>query len=246
MRLEAYSNGFRQPEGEVASLMDSFNHADVSAILPWQDKLNDIVKVQQLLDVIDAHSDLSRIFSAFSNGLSTEAEKMLLDAAEEAKSCGDLSGFGRNMRIYYALAHLAEEEKRQYYTDLCYDAIRNNILDAALQHVKYDESLTACKSDVKIQLPLRVNWGGGWSDTPPYCLEHGGTVLNAAVLLDGRFPAEATVKKISAPKIILASGDSGAYQEFTDVADLQDVDNPLDPFALHKAALIACGIIPRE
>ena len=36
-----------------------------------------------------------------------------------------------------------------------------------------------------IALPLRVNFGGGWSDTPPYCNENGGTVLNAAVTLNG-------------------------------------------------------------
>lgn len=29
-----------------------------------------------------------------------------------------------------------------------------------------------------VKLPLRVNWGGGWSDTPPYCNENGGTVLS--------------------------------------------------------------------
>ena len=28
-----------------------------------------------------------------------------------------------------------------------------------------------------VQLPVRVNWGGGWTDTPPYCNEKGGIVL---------------------------------------------------------------------
>ena len=43
---------------------------------------------------------------------------------------------------------------------------------------------------------------------------------------------------------MLTSADSGAEQEFTDIRQLQDSSNPYDPFALHKAALIACGIIP--
>lgn len=95
-----------------------------------------------------------------------------------------------------------------------------------------------------VRLPVRVNWGGGWSDTPPYCMEHGGTVLNAAVKLDGQNPVEAVVKKIPGNQIVLASADSGAEQAFSEISQLQDSSNPYDPFALHKAALIACGIIP--
>ena len=44
----------------------------------------------------------------------------------------------------------------------------------------------------EVRLPLRVNWGGGWSDTPPYCNENGGTVLNAAILLNGEEMATLT------------------------------------------------------
>jgi fucokinase len=44
--------------------------------------------------------------------------------------------------------------------------------------------------------------------------------------------------------IILASTDSGAYREFTQLSELQDCSNPFDPFALHKAALLAFGVIP--
>ena len=75
-------------------------------------------------------------------------------------------------------------------------------------------------------------------------MEHGGTVLNAAVLLDGNYPIEAIARKIKGNRIVLASADSGAEQEFTDIKQLQDSSNPYDPFALHKAALIACGVIP--
>ena len=47
-----------------------------------------------------------------------------------------------------------------------------------------------------MELPLRVNWGGGWSDTPPYCNEHGGTVLNAAILLNGEKPVVVKLERI--------------------------------------------------
>lgn len=52
----------------------------------------------------------------------------------------------------------------------------------------YNEQARIVTDHHTVRLPLRVNWGGGWSDTPPYCNEKGGTVLNAAILLNGEKP----------------------------------------------------------
>lgn len=60
-----------------------------------------------------------------------------------------------------------------------------------------------------VNLPLRVNWGGGWSDTPPICCEMGGTVLNAAVSLNGELPVEVTLIKIPEKKIVFDRGIIG-------------------------------------
>jgi fucokinase len=109
-----------------------------------------------------------------------------------------------------------------------------------------DESLHIEKEEVMIRLPLRVNWGGGWSDTPPYCNECGGTVLNAAISLNGELPVEMRLRKLSEPHILLESTDIGTASIFTSINDLQDSHNPYDSFALHKSALIACGVIPME
>ena len=102
------------------------------------------------------------------------------------------------------------------------------------------------EEEVAVHLPLRVNWGGGWSDTPPYCNEKGGTVLNAAILLNGEYPVEVHVRRLPKPVVVLESADMGARGEFVSLPDLQECHNPYDPFVLHKAALIACGVIPRE
>ena len=53
-----------------------------------------------------------------------------------------------------------------------------------------------------------------------------------------------TVKRIDKPCIALASTDSGAYDEFTETGRLQNCRDPFDTYALHKAALLACGIVP--
>ena len=34
--------------------------------------------------------------------------------------------------------------------------------------------------------PLRLDLAGGWTDTPPYCIEYGGNVLNLAVDINGQ------------------------------------------------------------
>jgi fucokinase len=62
--------------------------------------------------------------------------------------------------------------------------------------------------------------------------------------LNGISPIEAVIRKIPESKIIFASADSGSYREFTAVEPLQNCNDPGDPFALHKAALLACGVVP--
>ena len=126
----------------------------------------------------------------------------------------------------------------------CFSQIQKEI--ASQTQLTGNSGYTIAKEQVKVNLPVRVNWGGGWSDTPPYCNEHGGTVLNAAILLRGCEPIEVEIRKIPELHIELASTDTGAYGTAESAEEIQDCHNPYDPFALHKAAIIACGILPLE
>ena len=235
--LQAYEQGFPIKDSFV-SLKDSFNMADVTAILPWQDKLDDKVRVESLLEAIDNKVDLKQAFISCGGNVSPRVERLLLREAERLDS-RNLEQFSRKIRIYYMLSLVKET-----YMDNCFDTIGKAVLDTAVAGLECSRETKLFKEESIVRLPVRVNWGGGWSDTPPYCMEHGGTVLNAAVLLDGNYPIEAIARRIEGNKIVLASADSGAEQEFTDIKQLQDSSNPYDPFALHKAALIACGLIP--
>lgn len=237
--LRAYEDGFPILEDGI-SLKDSFNQADVTAILPWQDKLEDKVKIESLLEAIDKKDNLHEAVKVFNGEINARVIRQLCGLAEKLDE-QELFEFSRKIRIYYALSCLTNQDK---YLDLCLDTIRSAILAGAVAGLSYDPTAKMEQEEVMVRLPVRVNWGGGWSDTPPYCMEHGGTVLNAAVKLDGQNPVEAVVKKIPGNQIVLASADSGAEQAFSEIRQLQDSSNPYDPFALHKAALIACGIIP--
>ena len=114
------------------------------------------------------------------------------------------------------------------------------------QQMKVNESCRIMKERHTVKLPLRVNWGGGWSDTPPYCNEMGGTVLNAAIKLNGDCPVEVTLNRIPEKKIVFDSRDMDVHGEFDNISELQKTGDPYDPFALQKAALLACGIVPKE
>ena len=79
-----------------------------------------------------------------------------------------------------------------------------------------------------------------------YCLENGGTVLNAAILLDGKMPVEVKLKRLDADKIVFDSRDMDSHGEFDSIEELQSVGDPYDPFVLQKAALLAAGILPAQ
>ncbi len=225
---------------EMISLKDSFNRADVTAILPWQSKLDDKVRVESLLCAIDSRIPVKEAVKVFHSGISERAKSELLQEAERL-SVDELEQFSRKIRIYYYLSRLVERDRM---SDLCFGTICDAILGAAVRGTVYNPEYRIEKDEVVTRLPVRVNWGGGWSDTPPYCMEHGGMVLNAAITLDGRFPIEVVLRRVPGSRIVLASADNGSYKEFTEIAQLQDCRNPSDVFALHKAALIACGVIP--
>lgn len=42
--------------------------------------------------------------------------------------------------------------------------------------------------------PVRIDLAGGWTDTPPYCLNEGGNVVNIAIELNGQPPLQVYVK----------------------------------------------------
>lgn len=97
---------------------------------------------------------------------------------------------------------------------------------------------------VWVTTPVRIDFAGGWSDTPPICTELGGTVLNAAVTLNGLYPVQVMAKLNTAGCIRLSSIDLGERKEIRTTEELLDHRDPHDWAALAKAALILAGIGP--
>ncbi|XP_071824036.1 L-fucose kinase-like isoform X2 [Apostichopus japonicus] len=94
--------------------------------------------------------------------------------------------------------------------------------------------------------PARIDVSGGWSDTPPITYENGGAVVDAAILLDGKKPIGAKVKRIEEPHLVLVLGtDPSTAQRLvlTKLSDLADFTNPQAPGALLKAAFCCAEVV---
>ncbi|XP_074055473.1 L-fucose kinase isoform X2 [Macrotis lagotis] len=100
---------------------------------------------------------------------------------------------------------------------------------------------------VMVECPARVDFSGGWTDTPPITYEHGGAVVDLAILVDGRRPIGARARRIAEPELRLSTGTRSG-EVFTklvcqNLEDLQDYCQPHAPGALLKAAFICAQIV---
>ena len=229
-------NGEAVDENGRMSLSESFNHADMKAIIEKEQLLYDNIMVMRFEKAVKDRLPLNKVKEIFLNGISERQQQLILEKAET------LSAFER-MRMIFYLSSFSGEDKADFYVKKAFSELSKAISTSKSEN---GESLTFVKEESVVRLPVRVNFGGGWSDTPPYCNENGGTVLNAAIKLSGEPPIESCVRRLEEKKVVFESADAGAYREFTDITELQSCYDPFDPFALHKAALIANGVIPKE
>ena len=93
--------------------------------------------------------------------------------------------------------------------------------------------------------PVRLDLAGGWTDTPPYCIEHGGKVLNVAVDINGQPPIQVFARLCKKPELVIRSIDLGLEERISTFAQLETYARPDSGFALAKAALALAGFLPR-
>jgi len=147
------------------------------------------------------------------------------------------------MRIYSYASCAATGEMRELLEKKSFSCVREMVKEGIIVDCSSGIIPIVKKEKIQLSLPLRINWCGGWTDTPPYCLENGGAVVNAAVKINNLLPVQVRIEKLREPKVILEYFDSGNRAEFYEASELSDLTNPLEPFPLLKSALIACGIV---
>ncbi len=92
--------------------------------------------------------------------------------------------------------------------------------------------------------PVRLDFAGGWTDTPPYSLEHGGSVLNLAIELNGQPPIQVFARKTTEPTLTIRSIDLGLAETLRTYADVRAYDKIGSGFALARAAFALVGFHP--
>ena len=219
------------------SLSSGFNDADSYSLIEWWNRMTDLVKCGKVERLIYEKKNVENVKGLFNtNKLNNDQQSWL-------KAKLDRSTFGEKIRLLYYMGVAIGDDTLINQSFL---EVKNAIIEQTLSENKYDASLKIVKNKHKVSLPLRVNFAGGWTDTPPYCIENGGKILNCPILLDGNRPVEVCIEKIKEKKIILESKDLDEKCEYDKIRDLQDVDDPFEPFSLQKAALLVCGIIPKK
>ncbi len=99
---------------------------------------------------------------------------------------------------------------------------------------------------VRVSAPPRIDLGGGWSDTPPFCFDWGGTVLNCALEIDGKYPIETEIRRIDDPVIRCYADTGTSMAEYRTQEELLEACEPGSVFSIPRAALQLCGLAAKD
>ena len=236
----------RLPEGERISLKEGFERADGQAILDWQDALDERIRIDRLLTLIEARRPAQEAAGIFAGHEPTnrQIERLIRKVGALPVAEGDIPSAA--VRAQHFLGKLCPSKRAQFEGE-AFRLIRDAIHRESVKRLKFDEALSIQKDKSAAHLPLRVNFGGGWSDTPPYCNENGGTVLNAAIRVGGRSAGGGADRAHPGADARLRQRRFGRLRRIhRHCGKALDCSNPFDPFALHKATLMASGILPAD
>ena len=233
----------RWKSSERFSLAQSFAHADGQRLLSEMTGLEDLVAAKQFYAAVQNEQPalttaawLGSLGSNIALRRGALVESWLEDAGPELK-----------MRGWKALAVAIGDSG---FEDRAFDVLAREIeTDVVQRQARYrtqSASTSAFEQEahVRVAVAARIDFGGGWTDTPPYSIERGGTVLNAAILLHDRHPIVAEAARTAEPGLVLESRDINDVFIPESVGEVLAYRNPADPFALLKAALVVKGVVP--
>ena len=129
-------------------------------------------------------------------------------------------------------------------SDRAFSLLREGLTEAALATRQSPVLSVYPDQIVWGRSPVRIDLAGGWTDTPPYCLMEGGSVVNIAIELNGQPPLQAYVKPCKEHHVLLRSIDLGAMECVETYEQLSDYNKVGSPFSIPKAALALAGFLP--
>jgi hypothetical protein len=125
-----------------------------------------------------------------------------------------------------------------------FSLLRNGLIEAVADR-KRTPGLAALPDQIVWgRSPVRIDLAGGWTDTPPFSLYAGGSVVNMAIELNGQPPLQVYVKPCKEFRFVLRSIDMGATEVVETYDELRDYRKLGSPFSIPRAALALCGFLP--
>ena len=122
-----------------------------------------------------------------------------------------------------------------------FEILRRTLTEQTLGEKHYPRMDVAADQIVWARCPVRIDLAGGWTDTPPNCLIHGGDVVNIAIELNSQPPLQVYVKPCADPVIILRSIDMGVSETLHTRTELLTYNRVGNAFSIPKAALVLAG-----
>ncbi|OPZ87639.1 MAG: D-glycero-alpha-D-manno-heptose 7-phosphate kinase [bacterium ADurb.Bin429] len=170
------------------------------------------------------------------NALATTGRKLVtLAETQAARAHTEAASISYRASLFLGTAGLLIEAERA--RAAAFGCIRQAVEAGVAATRAFTSSRTWQASAVTVTAPARFDLGGGWSDTPPFCLDWGGTVLNFAVALHGRYPIRTTVRRIADPVIRCVAGEEGISAEFATTEEVFAPAAPGSPFSIPRLAL---------
>jgi len=160
--------------------------------------------------------------------------------AQEAAAPSDAASGHFRAHLFYAHAGLVAEAQRAHAA--AFEGVRRAVDAGVYEDAFADVGRRWRRDGVTASAAARADLGGGWSDTPPFCLDWGGAVLNMAVTLDGEYPIRTTMRRLRELLIRCISADTGEMVEYSIAEALLARPGPGDPFAIPRAALQMAGL----
>jgi len=225
------------------SLETSAQNADVRAIEASHNRRMEANWCSAAVALAESGADI-RPMLAHSPGVGAlaEAGRRLEASGEEIEARSPSEGASRHYLAGMFLTQAGLGEVASAARERSFRLVDHAVRMGSAEAIASPRAAKWEKARASVAAPVRIDLGGGWSDTPPFCLDWGGTVLNLAVELNGQYPIRTVVRRIDEPVIRCCSHPEGVGEEYRESAELLRHSHPGDPFLLVRTALRMTGL----
>lgn len=246
--MMGYAGGYDSDRWRAArriSLAESANFSDAKALAEMRNQRLQGIWQETAVELAESGADLRPLLAnlpglapaaAAGRSLRTKAKALREGGAENITLAAS-----HQMQAARLLSRAGFEHEAELAETDAFDCIQDAVRDGAGDHVELAPSPWQFES-VHVSAPPRIDLGGGWSDTPPFCYDWGGTVLNCALEIDGEYPIEAWIRRIDEPVIRCYADGEGAAVEYQSGEELLEPCPPGSVFSIPRAALQLHGI----